>query len=211
MTARIAIASQRSVKWAPSFSSGDAALAERSRRHEVKAAASRLSGEGRGQRQDRPDGRSEGEDRAVLEGDVAAQRADLRADQLDVAEQAHHRRGDAPEERADLEPGRGRREDGRHGDAHHERHPAEQAGRDDERESRVADRLAVDGAEAVELAAERDGRECRSPVGARRLGGHVKPPPRRHGRTGRGTSPRGSAPARRSRAARSGPPPGPPA
>ena len=145
----------------------DAALAERRRGDEVEAAAARLAGQGPGQGEDRPEGRAEGEDRAVLEGDVAAQRADLRADQrrrcrtgciIDV--------GDAPEERVHLEPGGRRREDVRHGDAHDERHPAEQAGGDDEGEARVADRLAVDAAEAVELAAERDRGEGRRPLGA---------------------------------------------
>ena len=169
----------------------DPALAERRGRDEVEAAAAGLAGQGRGQGEDRPERRAQGEDRPVLPGHVAAERAEL----LGLPEQVDHRRGHAPDELVHLEARRRRREDAGHGDAHDERHPAEQAGGDDEGEARVADRLAVDAAEAVQAAMERDRREGRRGGGAalRRSAAMAVPPRRPRGRTGRGTSPRGSA------------------
>ena len=150
----------------------DAALAERGDRQEVEAAAAGLASQGPRERQDGPGGRAQGEDGAVFEGHVATQRADLRADEVDIAEQPHHRLRDGAEEGIDLEPRRGRGEDVGHGDAHDEGHAAEQAGRDDEGQPGVADRLAVDGAEAVQTAAQGDGGEGRDALRYAGLDGH---------------------------------------
>ncbi len=184
----------------------DPALAEGRRRDEVEAAAAGLAGEGRGEGEDRPERGAEGEDRPVLEGHVAAEGAEVHG----LPEEVDHRGGHAPDELVHLEARPRRREDARHGRTHEKRHPAEQAGGDDEGEPGVADRLAVDAPEAVQATVEGDrgeGRRDRRLPGAN---GHGCSPRRPRGRTGQGTSPRGSALSRRSRGARSGRRPGRP-
>ena len=127
----------------------DPALAERRRGHQVEAAPAGLAGQGPGQREDRPEGGAEGEDRPVLEGHVAAQRADLVAHRGRVAEEVDHLGRHAADELVHVEAVLRRGEDVRDPHRQDQRHPAEQAGGDDEREPRIADRLAVDAAEAV--------------------------------------------------------------
>ena len=138
----------------------DPALAERRGGDEVEAAPAGLAGERPGQGEDRPERRAQGEERAVLPAHVAAQGAQLRADQGGVAEQVDHRGRDAPDELVDLEarlPGSERRSRWRRPGPR--AMPAEQARGDDEGEARVADRLAVDAAEAVQPAPQRDRRD----------------------------------------------------
>ena len=147
-TARIAIASPSIVRWAASFSRAirrlpNGAAATRSRLPRRASPAS-VDDSARIDQSAVP----RANDGTVLPAHVAAQRAEL----LGLAEQVDHRRRDAPDELVDLEAGRRRREHARDGGAHDERHPAEEAGGDDEREPRIADRLAVDAPEAVQPA-----------------------------------------------------------
>ena len=107
--------------------------------------------------EDRPEGGGEDEHQAVLPGHVSAHGAE--SDRL--AEEVDHLRRHPADELVDLQAGGRCREDARHCGSHDEREPAQQAGGDDERQARVTDRLAVDGAEAVDAADRRGAGQTR--------------------------------------------------
>src|SRR5262249_12719587 len=88
----------------------------------------------------------------------------------------------------------------------YEHQPAEEAGEDQECESRVPERLGVDAAEAVDATQERNTLERRRHGRTTDLNGHGLSPPPPRCRTGRGMCPPGSAPGLRNRPARSAPP-----
>ena len=187
-SARTAIAAVRTVTCAASFSSADPPPAERGGGDELEAPPSGLAGQRAGERQDRPDRGDEHDVRAVLPGDVAADRADVdrRAaeplqDRRDLRRQAH-----------DVRPGFGGRVDRADARAGHEHHPAEEPGDDDEGQARVADGLGVDAAEAVDAMPERDGSPGRDERRRSKIGRHVRPPSRRRC-IRRGTSPPATA------------------
>ena len=162
--------------------------AERGGGDELEAPPPGFAGQRAGERQDRPDRGDEHDVRAVLPGDVAADRADVdrRAaeplqDRRDLRRQAH-----------DVRAGFGCRVDRADARAGHEHHPAEEPGDDDEGQARVADRLGVDAAEAVDAMPERDGSPGRDERRRSKIGRHVRPPSRRRC-TRRGTSPPATA------------------
>jgi len=134
----------------------DPALPEGARGYEFEAAPAHLSGQRPRQREDRPERGAEGEDGTVFPAHVAAQRAELGPEQRGVAEEVDHRGGQAADEVVHLETrGRGR-EHGPDRGTQHKRQPTEDPRGDEECEARVADRLAIDAAEAVQAPAKRD-------------------------------------------------------
>ena len=188
-TTRNTIESATAVTWAASFSSAirrlpNGAAATKSRLPR-RASPARVDGEG----EDRPEAGEEREERAVLVGEEAAHRVGLH----DRAGDAGDDRGDVLEEAGDLgarlRAAVGRapcRSDGQH-------QARDEAGHDDEGEPGIAERLAVDAAEAVQAAMERDRRERRRERRPPGVNCHGSPPRRPAGRTGRGTCPPGSA------------------
>ena len=182
---------------------GDPAESKRRDRDELEAAAARFGGKGAGQGKDRPQRGDQADRGAGLPGDRTTKRLDAGRER--VAVDPGHDRRQACDEGRQLRPRLGRGVRLAEGGAAREEQGADQAGDDDDREPRVAQRLGVDAAEAVDAAPGR-----RRSV-QRRSAVMTPSPPRPRGRTGRGRSPRGSARGSRSRAARSGPRPGRPA
>ena len=138
-------------------------------RHELEAAALRLSGEGAGQRQDRPQAQHEREEDAVLVLEVAAQGVDVD----DLAGHALEDRRHGVDEVLELVTRLRRVELGGDGPADAEEDERQQDTGDDRRPPRVADGLGEDAAEAVDAAPGRRGGRGRLRCGrssGRRLG-----------------------------------------